>query len=76
MANLRVGWRKVSHSDKSHGITITCDLYWEQMLCERLAGKKAGKTGILLKNTHYNYKPKNMNSAYLLLFRNFPGVVL
>ena len=42
------------------------------MLCERLAGK----TGILLKNTHYNYKPKNMNSAYLLLFRNFPGVVL
>ena len=44
----------------------------DQMLCERLAGK----TGKLLKNIHYNYKSKNMNSVYLLLLRNFPGVVL
>ena len=37
-----------SYSDKSHGIpiTITCYLYWNSMLCERLDGR----TGIFLKS--------------------------
>ena len=38
---------KICHTDKPH-CTVTagaCDLYWNPMLCERLAGR----TGILLK---------------------------
>ena len=65
---------KIWYSDKPH-CTVTSGafgLYWNPMLCERLAGR----TGTLLKNIHYDYKSNNTNSVYLLLVRNLPGVVL
>ena len=40
---------KICHSDKPHCTVASgaCDLYWNPMLCERLAGR----TGIFLKQT-------------------------
>lgn len=36
------------------------------------------KVGAEMYSIHYNYKPKNMNSAYLLLFSKLPrgGIII
>ena len=71
-SKIKVFVTEIPHSVRAKEIRAEGNNAGDQMLCERLAGK----TGKLLKNIHYNYKSKNMNSVYLLLLRNFPGVVL
>ena len=71
-SKIKVFVTEIPHSVRAKEISAEGNNAGDQMLCERLAGK----TGKLLKNIHYNYKSKNMNSVYLLLLRNFPGVVL